>query len=457
MLMGDIKSGGQKILMVCPGDLGWALARELLQMGNSLVVLQESTDANGDLTISREIDPHSCLWEKMDGVVLCQRFFGSQDDFFKLVVKKIEKTQKDVFLDMEIVHTIYPASKWVAILSDGFCDPLDRLLKYLLKGEMMDMIKLSLEQSACASGGLLTSSSIFLVELSPRLLQYSKNLNNLDFDVFLLLMADWLPQWQDSLRASLGEHSRIMVNMDNEIMESFWQVLEKTADVPVISRIPLSITRMVEGGYSYVLETIYNYRHTNLSYDVSGGDVIKGNSHKLFVLVAFSICCQFGFDPLVISKRLRSFEGIPHSMECVGKYQNIVFLDNTYLGSHTMLEDPFKIYSNIYVIFLVGHSILPELLGRMKNYRKKIREVYVVDKLDILTISMEGFGSLKPIKVMQLKEAFAAVLERIATSDVNEEEIIVLVSPIFGAILSDNSYGDWGNEFRRLVQEKTTG
>lgn len=435
-----------------------ALGVSLREYGNSVLLWDSDGDGrmianhkikDGTLDIIKDID--SGRVESADCLILSQKFFTGNSDFIEHFTKKIKQIEDKVFLDVEVAHGLFPKNKFIAIFGNSYEKIIHAVLNHLFGEAQTNIIKLPLSMNSDESGDKnsndelnLDDSNVFLLDIGAHRIEYLKNLS---FDVLAILTIEHEEQaiFIKNLISKQGEDNLTLINIDNGLLKEVWN---SYSDVNAPT--PLSLEKMVENGYSYVNDTIYNYYDSNASYDLTNGELIGSAINRLSVLFSFIVACRLGLDPLSVRTSLQSFRGLAHNMEQVGHNKNIVFIDNLDANTIDLLESPFKIYGNVYTIFLANGKASGNPI-RLKDHKNNIKMAFLIDTFDIVDLKSEEFGSIKLEKINNIKSALDRIINNIG-EQITEEEVVVLISPIFENKTNGSYYNEYGDEFKKLIE-----
>jgi UDP-N-acetylmuramoylalanine-D-glutamate ligase len=464
----NIKGGGKTIVILGIDRMGLMLGKILTNFSNSVSIwdrdrsdaLQQKPEANVFATLE-DIDNYP--FETVDYIVLSQKLFSEEGSFPKHLREKIEKLEDRVFLDIEIIRTIFYKNRFIAIAGDGHGDVVSAALGCIFENTPFQTWYLSSSRGAVMlasemDGGIvegapdLERDNIFVVDLDEQRIRYLKNM---DFDIVAIFNSESKNHGvraNEKFLAKQAVNGISIVNGDDNVLRELWN--GPLSNDGTIVLVPLSLEKMVENGYSYVNETIYNYYDSNLSYDLTNDGLIKTAMNKLSVLASFIAAIKFGLDPSTAAASLRLFRGVMGKMECLGRRNNILFINNACANSRGSMESPLEIYSNVCIIFVTNGRTGEETI-QIKNFRDNIKFSLFLDMFEVMDLGTGEFNGLEVGRLKDIREAVVLALEMIEkrkNEKMEEEEFVLLLSPFSIEEMNNIYYLPHAEEFRRIVK-----
>ncbi|MDR3079305.1 MAG: hypothetical protein LBU15_04710 [Rickettsiales bacterium] len=461
MLVNDLRSGGSTVLVLGTDDVGLALGKALEGFGNSVFFWDGDRDSgvyrrfiNSTLTALEDIDSYPL--ESVDCLILSQKLFSGDEEFMERFGRRIKKLEGKVFLDIEIVKILFHGSRLMAIVGDSYAKIVHGALDCIFENSPRRAILLPSEMNLPeigrdeSDGGLnLQGDNLFLMNLTGQILEY---LGNIDFDIVAILSLGAEGQSTADVERFLSKQAMTgiaIINLDDEGSREFWNGPRFGSGSTVL--IPLSTDKMIENGYSYVNETIYNYYDSNSSHDLTNDRLVGSKINKLSILSSFVAATRFGLDPLAVTTALRFFQGTAGRMECVRQSDGVIFINNVCAETMDILESPFDMYNAIHAIFLANGRV-GEAMIRPRDYRDKLKSVFLIDAFDMFDLDAAEFGELTVKKAKDIREAVAAIGDIIDSERREEEESALVISPIHSDRMNSSYYESLGDEFRRIVR-----
>jgi UDP-N-acetylmuramoylalanine-D-glutamate ligase len=459
MIVNDIRDGKKTILILGIDCATAALGELLREYGNSVSflcpdssVLAHHRSKGIIVETIRDIDNYQL--ELIDYIIFSQSVF-LDDSVNTNVLKKIEQVSSRVFLAMEIMKYLFPENKFVAIFGKSYkkiiCSALSCIfnISQINIVELPTLLAIGKTKDDTSNNGLnLQGNNIFVLDLAEDEMNYLKDFS---FDVIALLSLEkeeQIPTIRNFLTKQ-NKNSVIMVNTDNTMFRDYRESFGLT-DNSYTKIIPISVEKMVENGYSYINGTIYNYHDSNLSYDLTNNGFVASDLNRLSVLSSFVAADVFNLDSLTTIASLETFRGLTHNMEYVRHDKNITFVDNSGANTLELIETPFRMHDNIFAIFIVSDRTGGDLV-RLKNHRDNIRLSLLIDIFDVVDNHREEFGSVRVEKIDSIGNALNRIMGFVVEESV-EDEITVILSPIFSDKMNDIYYSGYCDEFKKLIE-----
>ncbi|MDR2778624.1 MAG: hypothetical protein LBB13_03985 [Rickettsiales bacterium] len=462
MIINSVKDGGKTIIVLGTDHISFALGELLREYGNEVSLYCPNSDPSliyrGDSEFAMEIvrDINSYHLDSIDLIILGQNLSLDDHGLGSNIAKKISQLADKVFLAAAIIKDLFPENKFVAIFGKSYRKIICSALSYIFGDRQTNVIgpaTLPTEDSYSDGKSIsnlnLRENNIFVLDLAALEMDYLKNLS---FDVTALLNLEKEEQLHlvRNFLAKQNGNGVLMVNIDNPIFKDFQENFALTNNGG-IRIMPISVEKMVENGYSYVNGTIYNYHNSNLSYDLNNSNFVASNLNELSLLSSFVIASTLDLDSQIIMANLGTFRGLAHNMECLRHDKNIVFIDNSCADTVKLIESPFEMYSNIFAIFVVDSRTGGDLI-RLKNHRDNIKLSFLIDVLGIVDDPSESCGNnVKIEKIDNVRDALAKIIDYVTENGI-EDEIVVLLSPMFIDKMNNVYYSSYGDEFKKLVE-----
>lgn len=449
MLINDIKDGSKKIVIFGINSVSVALSKALTDHknnvlfwdDNSSVIEQYKNRIDNPLEILDNIDFGLNL---VDLIIISEIPLSINFDF-ENIIKTSNKFEGKIYLESEVISELFPNNKFIGIFGDTYEEIVSLMLKNIFGDMFSNFIELPYYGNNIILEDIdLSSNNVFIIN-SCRLellksirfssICFLENKNSACFnkirDIFLK---------QDN-------NCSIILNIDDSYIKDFYNE-EKTNENFPIKMLPISISKMIENGCSYVNGTIYCYYNDNKSYDLIENDSLKFDIFKISVLSSIFIASDFGLKIDTIIENIKSFKYIKNILEYIKHENNLIFISNIWANSENILKAPFELHSNIYAIFVTNGK--QENFFSLKNYRKNLKSVFLVDTFDVISLTEEE-QKMNIVKYNNIKGALDAVLNILDKSEENDDSIILL-SPINYDKMNRIYYKNHGEEFKKLIE-----
>lgn len=401
------------------------------------------------------LDVNKCDFEKIDYFVLSKDIILGDET--KALFFRLEKIKEKVYIDIEFIAELYPNNKYIAILAPDYDFIITSLLKNILKYSHINAIDINgnFDNTKNSSSPFVVNfdDAVCYSGISDRRFEFIKNFK---FDILAILDISEetsknkkLVNQQKYLVSLQKETSKIILNMDNKYIKNFYNEIVNDSNL-TCKIIPISVSKILNNGISYVNNTIYNYYNDNNSYDIKENDQLKGDVNKLAELTSFIIAGDYKVSGSVILETLNNFCGIKNCLEYVSQYNNIKFINNVGAVNKTILTTPFATYDNIYAIFIINEKQINGGFNRKEqNSRKNIKKIYLVDYTGL--VNDDNIDNKKVFKFNNLKDAVNKAIEDINKNEEKEHIINVLLSPIVADPDNIVEYDDYGIEYKNII------
>ncbi|MGL9688869.1 MAG: Mur ligase family protein [Wolbachia sp.] len=244
---------------------------------------------------------------------------------------------------------------------------------------------------------------------------------------------------------------------------------------------PLSVTQMIEGGtrglvslignnlldYSeQITGTEQNYLDPSVSYlDDKKGAAIQKNLIKLEnynlsindvkinltsnaenIAAAYTVCKLLKIDNNTIIDGIKSFPGLKHRNELLGKIENVFFVNDSKATNAKSSEQAILSYKNVY--WIVGGRSKEGGIESLSKHFTRIRKAFLIGE------STEAFANVMKNKVgymkcYDLENAFKLAFEEVINS---KEEVTILLSPACSSFDQWENFEERGDTFCRMFE-----
>ncbi len=181
--------------------------------------------------------------------------------------------------------------------------------------------------------------------------------------------------------------------------------------------------------------------------DLSGIRSLRGAHNAQNACAAIAAVRVLGITDDEIRKALRTFPGLPHRMEEVGRLDRVLFINDSKATNADSTEKALLSFDGIY--WILGGKAKEGGITSLKPYFGKIAKAYLIgEAAESFAATLEGHVPFKSCGV--LSAALTAAAQDAAQSSANEP--VVLLSP---ACASYDQYANFevrGDEFRTLVR-----
>ena len=212
--------------------------------------------------------------------------------------------------------------------------------------------------------------------------------------------------------------------------------------------IPISVTQIVPHGYVAGQSHIYRTadKEAEEVADLTGIGSLRGVHNAQNAMAAFAACSALGLDDEAIRKGLRSFPGLAHRMEEIGRKGKVLFVNDS---KATNADSTAKALASFNDIFWIAGG-LPKAGGiaGLAEFFPRIRKAYLIGEAAAdFAKTLDGKIAYDMAGTLDKAVALAA---QDAASDAAEP--VVLLSPACASFDQFQNFEARGNAFRTLVQ-----
>ncbi len=196
------------------------------------------------------------------------------------------------------------------------------------------------------------------------------------------------------------------------------------------NKIPIS-------GQSFINHAIFN--------KISNANInLISNSEN--IAAAYAVSQLFGVDDLTFVNGVRSFTGLKHRNEMLGKIKNVFFINDSKATNAESSEKAILSYQNIY--WIVGGKSKSEGIKSLNKYFAKIKKAFLIGD------SSEDFANILRNKVDFIKCGNLENAFNLATSEAfkSKEEITILLSPACASFDQWKNFEERGKAFCRMFE-----
>jgi UDP-N-acetylmuramoylalanine--D-glutamate ligase len=182
--------------------------------------------------------------------------------------------------------------------------------------------------------------------------------------------------------------------------------------------------------------------------DLAGVSTLRGAHNGQNAAAAAAICEWLEVPHDEIAKGMRSFPGLPHRMEEVGRLGRVLFVNDSKATNADSTEKALASYPGG-IHWILGGKAKEGGIDSLKEYFTKIEKAYLIGAAsEAFAATLEG--RVPYLACETLERAVAAAAETAAASP--EGEPVVLLSPACASYDQFRNFEERGDRFRALVQ-----
>lgn len=235
-----------------------------------------------------------------------------------------------------------------------------------------------------------------------------------------------------------------IVGVDDDFGRAFAEQIEPTRKV-----IRISTKGLVPSGY--VAGETHLYRVSGGAgeevADLAGIGSLRGKHNAQNALAAFAACSSLGLSDETIRNGLRSFPGLAHRMEEVGRRGHVLFVNDSKATNADSTEKALSSFDNIF--WIAGGRPKEGGIVPLANFFPKIRKAYLIGEA-AADFARTLDGRVAYDRAETLDRATAAAARDAAASGL--KDAVVLLSPACASFDQFPNFEVRGNTFRDLVK-----
>jgi UDP-N-acetylmuramoylalanine--D-glutamate ligase len=183
--------------------------------------------------------------------------------------------------------------------------------------------------------------------------------------------------------------------------------------------------------------------------DLTGIGSLRGSHNAQNAAAAFAACVSLGIDEPVIAAGLRTYPGLPHRMEELGRKGRVVFINDSKATNADSTEKALTAFRAIY--WILGGKAKEGGIESLRRYFPNIARAYLIGAAtETFAATLDGHvpfvkaGTLDVATWMAAEDALAAN---------GTDEVCVLLSPACASYDQFPNFEVRGDAFRALVKD----
>ena len=213
--------------------------------------------------------------------------------------------------------------------------------------------------------------------------------------------------------------------------------------------IPISVTQIVSHGYVAGQSHIYRTaaKEAEEVADLAGIGSLRGVHNAQNAMAALAACSALGLDDEAIRKGLRSFPGLAHRMEEIGRKGKVLFVNDSKATNADSTAKALASFNDIF--WIAGGRPKAGGITGLAEFFPRIRKAYLIGEA-AADFAKTLDGKIAYEIAGTLDKAVALAAQDAATSDAAEPA--VLLTPACASFDQFQNFEARGNAFRKLVQ-----
>ncbi len=435
---------GKIFLVLGMGRSGQTTASWLRNQGAEVLTFD---DKQKDQTSSCLLEEDRIPWESLAAVVQSPGvpYSFPRSHRFTLLAKA---KKIPILTDIDLLCQANPESQFIGITGTNGKSTTTALIGHILQTQGY----------SCAIGGnigipvlslpSLGTNGIYVLELSSFQLEISSALP--------LTIAAWLNFSPDHLdrhgnldnyltakrKIFLNCHQAVVVKDDPSSAELYQSLIQQGKKVTAIS--------CHHRADIWVKEGILHDAHQKCSMDLRSIETLQGLHNYQNASVAYAVCKQMNLSVDAIEKGLRTFPGLSHRQEIVGRLGHITFVNDSKATNAEAVSHALVRYQGYRLYWIVGGIAKSQGIKPLQSFFPFIHQAFLIGQ------SQQEFAKTFDGKVPYM---FSETLDRAldqaiqaARQDSSSDKVVILLSPACASYDQFESFEHRGDMFRQQVQ-----
>jgi UDP-N-acetylmuramoylalanine--D-glutamate ligase len=212
--------------------------------------------------------------------------------------------------------------------------------------------------------------------------------------------------------------------------------------------VPISIDRIIPHGYVGGERNIYRTSASEAEdiADLTGIGSLRGSHNMQNAVAAFAACSALGVDDMTLQEGLRTFPGLAHRMEEIGKKGAVLFINDSKATNADSAAKALASFDNIY--WIAGGLPKEGGIAGLAEFFPKIAKAYLIGKA-----APDFAKTLEGNVAYEVAGTLDVALEHAARDALaSGKPGIVLLSPACASFDQFPNFEVRGNRFRELVK-----
>ncbi|KLT23461.1 UDP-N-acetylmuramoylalanine--D-glutamate ligase [Wolbachia endosymbiont of Armadillidium vulgare str. wVulC] len=164
------------------------------------------------------------------------------------------------------------------------------------------------------------------------------------------------------------------------------------------------------------------------------------------IAATYAVCKLLGVDSNTIINGIKSFPGLRHRNELLGKIKNVLFINDSKATNAESSEKAILSYKNIY--WIVGGKSKKGGIESLSKHFTKIRKAFLIgESTEVFANIMEN--KIDYMKCYNLENAFKLAFKEAINS---KEEVTILLSPACSSFDQWKNFKERGEAFCRMFE-----
>jgi UDP-N-acetylmuramoylalanine--D-glutamate ligase len=208
-----------------------------------------------------------------------------------------------------------------------------------------------------------------------------------------------------------------------------------------------SAQRHIESGYCLEGDRVIAASSGEVLGSVAGIATLRGRHNAQNAVIASAAARSCGVDPAAIAAALRSFPGLPHRLEEVGRLGQVLFINDSKATNADSTEKALAVFDRD-IFWILGGQAKEGGITSLEPYFPRIAKAYLIGEAsEPFALTLEGKVAFERCGTLDAAVPLAAT-DAAASGG---PQPVVLLSPACASYDQFKSFEQRGDRFRQLV------
>lgn len=213
----------------------------------------------------------------------------------------------------------------------------------------------------------------------------------------------------------------------------------------------VSAQKKIKDGIFYLENAMHDKCFSKKEYKIKENVFLRHHHNKLNFLISYAALKCLSYESEKAIKYLKSFKGLPHRVEYIGKINNIYFYNDSKATNVSATISALESFSKVFLI--AGGSSKGGGFNSLVKYSTRIFEAYLIgETANELKKALGKF--CKSIVCKNLEEA---VKKSYNKSIISKKKYPILLSPACASFDQYKNYESRGNHFKKIFNDISKG
>lgn len=241
-----------------------------------------------------------------------------------------------------------------------------------------------------------------------------------------------------------SESDAAIISVDDVHSRSVCEALQSLAVQRVV---PISTQKQLEGGVAVLGDKVVDTLSDRLEIELPVLPHLQGEHNAQNIAAAYAVCRLKGMFSDIIVEGLKTFKGLPHRMQYLGKKNGITFINDSKATNAEAASKALATFDSIY--WIAGGVAKEGGIESLAPYFPHITHAYLMGEAqDVFAKTLEG--RVEYSRCQTLEKAYAKACEDASR---REEGANVVLSPACASFDQWKNFEARGDAFCELVKD----